>query len=67
VRTIWLKTSVVMRLQSRHSPPPSSEVEFTPQSLVSYLHKRLHTERRHTLLVVEQSLMPSGEAQAVRL
>jgi hypothetical protein len=24
----------------------------------------LHTERRHTLLVVWQSLMPSGEAQA---
>jgi hypothetical protein len=27
----------------------------------------LHTERRHTLLFMWQALLPSGEAQAVRL
>jgi hypothetical protein len=29
-------------------------------------NKRLHAERWHTLLVVLQTLLPSGEAQAVR-
>jgi hypothetical protein len=29
-------------------------------------NKRLHAERRHTLSVMMQTLLPSGEAQAVR-
>jgi hypothetical protein len=28
-------------------------------------NKRLHAERRHTLSVMMQTLLPSGEAQAV--
>ncbi|MCE2838161.1 MAG: hypothetical protein LW834_14585, partial [Cyanobium sp. 49614_E6] len=30
---------------------------------LSLSNKRLHTERRHTLLFVYQTLLPSGEAQ----
>jgi hypothetical protein len=32
---------------------------------VTFANKRLHAERRHTLLFVWQALLPSGEAPAV--
>jgi hypothetical protein len=34
---------------------------------VSIANQRMHTERRHTLSVMMQSVIPSGDAQAVLL